>query len=373
MRLPVLFLLLLSAGFATGCNKEQAADSDSEMNLPDFLSEEGTEESGDDGLEPKSRSGKRVAHSNTEEADSAEVQAEPPRRPRNPSEPHGELKLTLKPGEMFPMKKRVITSLVSTATDGTETRVQTELRLLMAITVEEVTGGRTRLGVKYNRVEIEQDMDGQRMEYNSNNPPEQIPLAAQAYHDMINDGFSFWVGKDNQLNEPVGFREFLDRCLAHIPPEQHRQVIMGMEAGTDENGISDFVDNAIGLLPYNVEVTPGYTWTRHRSIQRPVPMVIQNQYTLQELTDSEAVVKITGEILPSQTANRVASASDSVQVQVTGGRTYGDCVIFRDTGLPKESVTERTVDMLVDLGNGLEFKQNKTVRTRVEAFPAVRQ
>ena len=317
---------------------------------------------------PKARAGKRVAKTET----NGDEEAEPAARPRDPKEARGELKLQLEPGEMFPMRKRVITSLVSTATDGTETKIQTELRLLMAITVEDVAGGRTKLGVKYNRVELDQDMDGQRLEYRSNNPPAQIPLAAQAYHDMINDGFSFWIGKDNQINEVVGFREFLDRCLANIPPAQHRQVIMSMEAGTDENGISDFVDNAIGLLPFNVEVSPGYTWARHRTVQRPVPMVIQNQYTLQELTDSEAIVKITGEILPSQTANKVINASDSIQVFVTGGRTYGDCIIFRDTGLPKESNTERTVDMVVDLGNGLEFKQTKTVSTRVEAFPAAR-
>lgn len=370
MRLLLVFSLLLTAGLVAGCNKEQAAATDPEMELPDFLSEdgEGVEIAEAESDAPKARAGKRVAKTET----NGDEEAEPAARPRDPKEARGELKLQLEPGEMFPMRKRVITSLVSTATDGTETKIQTELRLLMAITVEDVAGGRTKLGVKYNRVELDQDMDGQRLEYRSNNPPAQIPLAAQAYHDMINDGFSFWIGKDNQINEVVGFREFLDRCLANIPPAQHRQVIMSMEAGTDENGISDFVDNAIGLLPFNVEVSPGYTWARHRTVQRPVPMVIQNQYTLQELTDSEAIVKITGEILPSQTANKVINASDSIQVFVTGGRTYGDCIIFRDTGLPKESNTERTVDMVVDLGNGLEFKQTKTVSTRVEAFPAAR-
>ena len=40
MRLLSMFLLLLTAGFCTGCNKEQATDSDPEMNLPDFLSDD---------------------------------------------------------------------------------------------------------------------------------------------------------------------------------------------------------------------------------------------------------------------------------------------------------------------------------------------
>ena len=369
MRLLLVFSLALTAGLVAGCNKEQAAATDPAMELPDFLAEDGeaSEFDADEPEAPKSRAGKRVANS-----EAAAEEPQPATRQRDPKEAHGELKLKLEPGEMFPMRKRIITGLVSTATDGTETKIQTELRLLMAITVEDVAGGRTRLGVKYNRVELDQDMDGQRLEYRSTNPPDPVPLAALAYHNMVNDGFSFWIGKDNQINEPVGFHEFTERCLANIPLAQQKQVLMNMEAGTDENGIADFVDNAIGLLPFNVEVSPGYTWSRHRSVQRPVPMVIQNQYTLQELTDSEAIVKITGEILPSQTANKVINGSDSIQVFVTGGRTYGDCIIFRDTGLPKESNTERTIDMVVDLGNGLEFKQTKTVSTRVEAFPAAR-
>ena len=302
-----------------------------------------------------------------------QVAAKDPQAASRTREPRGELKLQLQPGDLFPLKKQVITTLVQTSSDGTVQEIQTALRLMMAIRVEEVTNGRTRLGVRYQRVEFDQMMDGRKLAYRSTNPPAEIPVVARAYHDMVNDGFSFWIGQDNQIHEVIGFREFLERCLANVPVAQRKQVLLGMEAGADENGISDFVDNTIGLLPFGQEVSPGEEWTRHRSISRPIPMIVQCKYTLQELTDSEATVKITGDIIPSQSSNQVDMVqhvqNDDLRVTVLGGSTVGQCVIFRDTGLPKESYTERVVNMTVEMGNGLAFDQTKTVQTRVESYP----
>ena len=61
-------------------------------------------------------------------------------------------------------------------------------------------------------------------------------------------------------------------------------------------------------------------------------MIVQCKYTLQELTDSEATVKITGDIIPSQTINKVSQVNGDINVTVLGGSTIGQCVIFRETG-----------------------------------------
>lgn len=357
---------------AVGCNSQNSADEQAALDVPDWLAN-------DDGGQRPSRGRSPTTDDASDDADEAATDdplaqspdsgiADAPAR-----EPRGELKLQLRRDEQFPLKKQVVTTLVQTAADGTQQRIQTTLQLLMAIQVEDVTEDRTRLGVTYRKVDYEQEIDGQKLSYRSSNPPATIPIEAQAYHDMVNDGFAFWIGKDNQINEVVGFQDFLQRCLANVPPAMQKQVLLGMEAGSDENGISDFVDNTIGLLPFGQEVTPGQEWVRHRNVGRPIPMVMQNRYTLQELNRSEAVVRISGEIIPSATINKVSHTREGeVSVTVLGGQTSGQCTIFRDTGLPKDSFTERVVNMTVDLGSGNVFDQTKTVTTRVEAFPEAR-
>jgi len=365
MRIQTILAWMAMIVLVSGCNQQNAADKEAALDVPEWLTNE----------EEKLPSDQPRRGAESENSDRDIRQAVLSDNHSDLREPRGELKLHLQPGVQFPLKKSVVTTLLQTASDGTEQRVQTELGLLMVIRVEEVVAGRTRLGVRYNRVEFEQSMDGQKLVYRSDNPPVVIPVAAQAYHDMVNDGFSFWIGKDNQISELVGFHGFLERCLVHVPPAQQKQVLLSMEASTDENGISDFVDNTIGLLPSGQDVAPGQEWVRHRSVGRPIPMVVQCKYTLQELTEAEAVVRITGEIIPSQTIHKVLhnTDKDDINVTVLGGSTSGMCTIFRDTGLPKDSYTERVVNMTVNLGDGHTFDQKKTVQTHVEAFPPVRQ
>ncbi len=200
-------------------------------------------------------------------------------------------------------------------------------------------------------------------------PVTPVPVLALLYHNMVRDGFSFWIGKENQIVDVVGFKDFLERRMAGVSEADRVQQMLNMEAASDENGISDFVDNTIGLPPYGRSISPGDAWERTRHIGRPVPMKLLQAYTLKDLSDSMAVVDIRGTITPSTTINDVKQEKSGVRVTVTGGVLQGTRAIYRDSGLPQRSYVERAVDMTVMTTGHHEFKQKKLVRTTVEAFP----
>ena len=298
------------------------------------------------------------------------------KRPRE--EPRVSLELNLKVGERFGLRKGVDTTLQQSSPDGTAQVVVARIEMLLGLTVEDVSDKGTRLAVRYERVKFSQGSEGQRVEYDSATDQSRggglpsvanVPPLARPYHNMVRDGFSFWIGKENQITEVVGFKEFLERCMAGIPDQDRMQQMLNMEAASDENGISDFVDNTIGLLPYGRSITPGDTWDRTRHIGRPVPMKLLQQYTLKDLSSEMAMVDIRGSITPSTTVNDVKQDRSGVRVTVTGGALQGDCAIYRDSGLPQRSYVERVVDMVVMTAGKHEFKQKKIVRTTVEAFP----
>ena len=145
--------------------------------------------------------------------------------------------------------------------------------------------------------------------------------------------------------------------------------MLDIEASSGEKGIADFVDNTIGLLPADVDKVLGDTWKKDRHIGKPVPMQIQTTYTLKDLSNGLAVVSIGGEITPSTSLGQSAS-NENVRITVKGGHSHGQCVLFLDSGLPKESRVERTVDMTVQMAGGLEFEQQKHTITTVETFPS---
>lgn len=302
------------------------------------------------------------------------------------------LGLNLNAGDRFPLRKVVEQELTQTSANGESQVSRSRLEVMFAITVADRKEDRTQLQVRYDRVQYSHDVAGERIEYDSTRHAgfdgagfrgpdvgvdaprgemsDEIPIAVRAYHHMVNDGFSFWLGADNQIEEVEGFTEFVQRCLSDVPEDRRREVLLGIEAGTGETGVANFVDNSIGLLPYGTGPAPGDSWERPQRIGRPVPMHISNVYTLKELDDNFAVIDIRGKIAPTASLDKSTRTSRGVEITVNGGETIGSCTIFRETGLPRESRVDRTVDMTLTVIGGHTFQQRKQVTTTIEAFPA---
>ena len=283
--------------------------------------------------------------------------------------PAAELGLTLNVGDQFPLRKVVEQDLNQETPSGTPRVSHSRLELMLAIAVKEKREGQTKLAVRYDRVKYEHRIADEHVSFDSTQPAADLPVMVRPYQAMIGDGFSFWIGADNQIVAVEGLAEFLDRCLKTVPYELRQDVVLGIEAGSGETGIANFVDNSIGLLPYGTKTAQGDSWERTRQISRPVPMHINNLYTLKNLTDEFAVIDIRGVIAPTTSINSVATR-DGIEVRVDGGNTLGSCTIFRDTGLPKESRVDRTIEMTVTTPDATRFRQSKRTLTTIEAFPA---
>lgn len=299
------------------------------------------------------------------------------------------LELHLKVGDRFPLKKTVTQELHQASAIGPAIS-HTELELLLTLHVEEVLPDRKRLGVRYNRVKYSQDMAGEKFSVDSSRPEAGAPSAAMPYLGLVDNGFSFWVGRDNQIIEPIGFPEFLERCVRSVPESERKEVLRQFAQSTADEGVANFVDDSIGLLPYEVDgkeggtgVTEGDTWTRDRRLMLPMPLYLQTRYTLRSLTPKLAEIDVLGKVSPAatpqdeqgilpvsaETEPRGAKKKTSPDIVVRGGKAFGSCTIDRATGLPLESKVERFLEMNVRLPNGLSFEQRKRTVTTIQAFP----
>ncbi|MCA9052351.1 MAG: hypothetical protein KDA75_00875 [Planctomycetaceae bacterium] len=287
-----------------------------------------------------------------------------------PSEPSSQLALHLRAGDRFPLRKVIEKEVVQEAPGSAPQVHRLRIELTLGMTVDEVRDGKTRFRVKYDRVKYVHHLPDEVIEYDSAAPPANLPLSIRAWHTMVGDGFAFWVGRDNQIADVEGFEDFLKRCLSSIPPDRRDEVLMSIESSSGENGVADFVDNAIGLLPYGEIKSAGQSWERTRHIGRPVPMVLDNTYTLKELNDQRAVVQINGKITPSTTLmDTPREDMKKVRMTVRSGDTWGECTLFRDTGLPERSRVEHQILMTVHMTGGREFEQRVRGATTIEAFP----
>jgi hypothetical protein len=284
--------------------------------------------------------------------------------------PHGGAQM--QPGERFPLRKVVEQELTQPSLNGESQISRSRMELLLTITVSEVRDAHALMQVQYDRVRYSQDVAGDRIEYDSTQPSQHIPPAVLAYHGMVGDGFTFWLGPGNQIVQVDGLREFVDRCTVHIPAEQRQQALLALEGSAGRQSVADFVDSTIGLLPHDGDQLARGRWEQTQHIVQPVPMQVNTTYTLSSMSDHTAEVMIGGTILPSTELGTPGRQDTPVQITVNGGSTNGQCTIDRLSGLPRKSQLEQIVDMTVRMDGGIEFAQQKRTVTTVESLPQQR-
>lgn len=285
------------------------------------------------------------------------------------------LELRLQQGDRFPLIKTIEQTLVQKSQQYPAV-AQTRLELTMAIQVEQVRSDAILLSVRYSRVAYAHDLNGQRLEYDSAVQQSLPPHDVQPYAGMVNNGFAFWLGRNNRIRELVGYQEFLQRCVEQVPVERRQSLLAEISQRFGDDGVANFIDDSIGLLPYDdsvdqesaTRVIPGDVWTRETRLMQPAPIYLTSTYRLISLDARTAEIDITGRVASGET---VAQGQHG-NLRITGGHSTGKCTVDRVTGLPLETNLTRFVSMVVRLPDGQEVPQDKQIVTRIRAFPETR-
>src|SRR4029079_8932107 len=125
-----------------------------------------------------------------------------------------------------------------------------------------------------------------------------LPLAVQGYHGLKDNGFQFWLSAENEILDIVGFNEFLERGLKDVAPNRRQQVKVTLASTQGADGIANFVDDSIGLLPTH-KVRVGDSWNKSRQILQPVPMFCSTRCDLRSINADVAEVDMIGTVSPS--------------------------------------------------------------------------
>jgi Family of unknown function (DUF6263) len=353
-----LLSCLLVAGLAPGCSSETPGTTSTEdqLLLDDMLGE----------LDGGKRRGTPVQTvSGTREA------AEPVT-----ATAHGEqLQLRLRPGDRFPLIKTVEQVLVQRSATAPLT-ARTRLELTLVLQVEEVQPDFVQMNVRYSRVSYSHDLAGQRVEFDSSQHQGVVPQDAIPYAGMVNSGFSFQIGRDNRIQKLIGYEEFLQRCVQQIPVGRRQTLLAEIGQRFGDDGVANFIDDTIGLLPYNTDVDSknatnvlvGDVWTRERRLMQPVPVHMTSTYRLVELNQRTAEIDITGSIAAGASLQSASTGA----VRIHGGHAVGRCTVDRDTGLPLELNITQFVTLSARTDSGVEVTQEKQVVTNIRTFPEMR-
>lgn len=290
------------------------------------------------------------------------------------------LELRLKIGDRFPLIKTVEQRLRQLSPDdGRPIESSSKLSMTLAITVENIDQGVKTLGVRYQRVRYDHDIAGEKVSYDSALFPKTVPDAAQVYHGLLDNGFSFDLGVDNRIVKVHEFEAFLKRCVRHAPASQQQEMLTRLVVNQEDEGIANFVDDSVGMLPYNIDdlnaggdVKLGSSWRKSREITRPFPMTIDTAYRLADINERYATLELYGQIVPAR-IQRVSNTSQhpgaTEKMTLRSGHSFGTCTIDRDSGLPIQSHVTRTMKLTLEMPTGAKFDQTKEIVTTIRTFP----
>lgn len=288
----------------------------------------------------------------------------------------GVLELKLKVNDRFPLSKTVEQRLMTTDSSGVTVSTSQSTMMLSLVVDEVLPDGRKRMTVHYHRVQYQQNIRDKKIEYSSDRPGEAIPPEALLYAGLANNGFSFWIGPNNKVMEVVGFNDFLRRCLRNVPSQHLADVKQQLESTKSEDGIANFIDDSIGLLPYSddpnrpgVAVKEGTKWSLEpRHTEAPIPMFVTTECVLKELSQNSAVILIAGQISGPPTPVMMHSRSGNMKVLVKGGHCTGTCKVDRKTGLPTQSQLHRDLELAMELPDGQSVRQNKVTVSTIKSY-----
>ena len=94
--------------------------------------------------------------------------------PVTPTPMTARLNLELKPGDVFPLVKKITEKITQKSASGS---IQSErvVELTLAIRVQAVEKDRKRLRVDYQRVRFHKDVAGEKFAFDSDDPPRSLP------------------------------------------------------------------------------------------------------------------------------------------------------------------------------------------------------
>ncbi len=367
-----ILFTVLSLSAAIGCGNSEPANTDSDDFMSDMLGPD-VESPDLSETDDQFASGAEGSASEEQRMRTVSKTSQPSQLKSQRPQPVGEkLELHLLHGDRFPLVKTVEQTLIQKS-DISPAMARTKLELTMIITVEDVKADAILLGVIYSRVAYQHDINGQLLSYDSGSHQGEIPWDVIPYAGMVNNGFSFWLGRNNSIRELVGYKEFLERCVYNVPISRRETLLSEISSRFGDDGVANFVDDSIGLLPYDdsvdesaaTRVIPGDQWTRERRLMQPVPIHLTSTYRLAALNKESAEIEITGRVA----AGEAGAPSDVGRLRILGGQSLGRCIVDRPTGLPLEMKLSRFIKMQLTTSDNQNVIQEKQIETTIRTFP----
>jgi len=251
-----------------------------------------------------------------------------------------ELGLKLKAGSKYMLTTVTDQEITQTINDQEQTEWR-QFSMAHALEVKNVdAAGKASVSFTCKRVALTRNPQmGPMVEYDSDDPPEQVPLSAVGLAAMVGKSFSMKVTPEGRSTDAKGFEELLRAMIEAIPEADPRITeIMSQEmkrtCDQTEQGIRLMFD----MYPAG-PVGIGDSWSKKYELTTPFPMVVDTTWTLIGRKNGAAHIEATSHITVDPDAGAMRIGAAEMTFKPTGP-IRAKLTVDEETGLAIGSETE---------------------------------
>ena len=212
------------------------------------------------------------------------------------------------------------------------------------------SAGWKKLTASINRIAMHITGNGVNLDYDSDKPSDTSDIVSGMMGEVLGaikgGQFGFTMNEKGEVGSVTGIQDMMQRALSSVHAPGAEAMASGMGNTFNEESFKQNIQQSFGMYP-DKPVKPGDTWTRTMNMNNQgMVMKIDNNYTLQSVSDNTASVKVDSKI----------SSDSAINGAITGTMKFDI-----PTGLP----TDGNLDMNMTMNNGQPSPMKMNIQMKV--------
>jgi predicted secreted protein len=247
-------------------------------------------------------------------------------------------RLSLKPQAKYVLTMEVNQTRSQTVDDEKQSLGQEMLQVWDVNVTALQKNGNMDIELTYKRVKIDQDFGGQRIEYDSDSPPEVLDQSMKSLAVMPGTVIRAEMTPDGKVVSVDGVDAMIDKMIEamNITDSQEKRAVLAdlrKQWGTD--AMKQSLEQITSFYPAR-PVSPGSSWTSDFDLTSGVPMHIVSTYNLQTRIGARDSIDVSSQISSDSATSSVTMGPLSMAYSINGSQS-GTILVDEATGLPLSS------------------------------------
>ncbi len=139
------------------------------------------------------------------------------------------------------------------------------------------------------------------IEYDSSNPPEEVPPLMKGFAAIVGESFDVQITPKGAIMKVTGLESFIQRMMDKIdlPYGSQRDIIeKNLAENYGEKAVQEMLENMLKVFA-DKSVKVGQSWEKKIEMRKTIPMIIESTYTLRELSSDIAYIDIESLLKPN--------------------------------------------------------------------------